>query len=293
MGAGAGAVIVLAGAPVRAQSLRLDPYERAEGAPSRTRPQRSATSENRDGVAAPTEIAPAENAPAANAPASSHKTWKELAQAHNEEIARGAKKLSGDEKSRESHAHNTSLSPMTAVSALAVVICLILILARVFRRHAPLFGQALPAEALEVLGRRFLDQRQSIVLLRIGSRILVVGSSAAGLQGIGEVTDPIEVDLIAGTCRGKNGQPLGSSFLGLLTGHTAPQPKQRPRNAPERREPERRAEPPLVESAYLETPSPPRSVDPARSLDSDEQLVRRLRAGSTPATAGRPEVFRD
>ncbi len=112
---------------------------------------------------------------------------------------------------KKSHeTHSATLSPWTAVSALAVVVCLILVLARVFRRHAPMFGHALPSEVLEVLGRRFLDQRQSIFLLRIGSRILVVGSSAAGLQGLGELSDPVEVDLIAGLCRGnKSAHGLG------------------------------------------------------------------------------------
>jgi flagellar biogenesis protein FliO len=203
---------------------------------------------------------------------SHHKTWKELARAHNEE------------KARETASPSPSLSPWTAVCALAVVVCLILILARIFRRHAPLFSQALPTEALEVLGRRFLDQRQSIVLLRVGSRILVVGSSATGLQGIGELSDPIEVDLIAGMCRGsKNGQGVGTSFLNLLKGQTAPQTKPRARHESPRRTEARQPDAPIAD----ERPS-------ARLADPQHELMRRLRAGSTAGVSrsDEGEVFR-
>jgi flagellar biogenesis protein FliO len=219
--------------------------------------------------------------------AAHHKTWKELAREHNQEkvheaASPGTTPSSGDEKSRDSRGRGASLSPWTAVGALAVVISLILILARIFRRHTPLFGQSVPNEALEILGRRFLDQRQSIVLLRVGSRILVVGSSPSGLQGIGEVSDPIEVDLIAGLCRGnRSGSGLSSTFLGLLKGQASPM-----KAAP--RPPQRRAE---ARAADAELPE---GTAPSRPLDPDHELVRRLRAESNPAQlhARSAEVFR-
>ncbi|HET6325528.1 MAG TPA: flagellar biosynthetic protein FliO [Planctomycetaceae bacterium] len=217
------------------------------------------TRETEGGVAAPTE--PTRGA--------HHKTWKELARAHNEE------------KTREPA--GPSLSPWTAVMALAVVVCLILVLARIFRRHAPMFSQSLPTEALEVLGRRFLDQRQSVVLLRIGSRILVVGSSAAGLQGIGELSDPIEVDLIAGMCRGtKQNRGIGTSFLSLLKGQTT-QTNTRPRNESPRRPEPRSPEPQM-----------PGEEPSTRMEDPQHELMRRLRAASSPGTthAGSGEVYR-
>jgi flagellar biogenesis protein FliO len=94
-----------------------------------------------------------------------------------------------------------TFSPWSAAGALAVVVGLILVLARLFRRHAPMFQQSLPQEAVEILGRRFVDPRQTILLVRIGSRILVVGSSANGLNSLGEIEDPVEVDVLAGMCR--------------------------------------------------------------------------------------------
>lgn len=92
-----------------------------------------------------------------------------------------------------------------------------------------MFQQGLPPEALEILGRRFIDQRQAILLVRIGSRILVVGSSPSGLQPLGEVNDPVEVDLVAGLCRRNENRGIGNSFMQLLSGQFASQPKERTR----------------------------------------------------------------
>ena len=227
--------------------------------------------------------------------ASPKKSWKDIARKHNAE------------KSPESHA--TTLSPWTAVSALAVVVGLILILSRIFRRHTPLLGQGLPSEALEVLGRRFLDQRQSIVLVRIGSRILVVGSSTAGMQGLGELNDPVEVDLIAGLCRGnKATQGLGASFLSMLSGQTrgpskAPnRPKSSGRTqapnrgpAPNRTPPSNRTQ--SADRAYVEPSDAEAHIESSdsRLSDPEQELVRRLRGvPSTGAShAGLSENFRD
>jgi flagellar biogenesis protein FliO len=272
-------IVVIAGR-VDAQSHPDDPYPVAGHANSRTMAPRLTSSEGRETIAVPTE--PARSA--------SHKAWKDLARAHNEGKSRetqttGPTHLAGEDKLRETHSRGASLSPITAVGALVVVIGLILILARIFRRHAPLFSQALPTEALEILGRRFLDQRQSIVLLRIGSRILVVGSSAAGLQGIGEVSDPVEVDLIAGMCRGtRNSQKLSTSFLSLLKGQSVSHTTARQRN-----EPPRRPEPRVSQSLTAN------ELTSEQVSDLDQQLARRLRGGSTsgaPHSRG-AEVFRE
>jgi flagellar biogenesis protein FliO len=251
--------IVIATGRADAQSQSSDPFQ-AENTKSRSIARHVASPAGGETVSAPADTAAVTR----------HKTWKELARTHNED------------KSRETHA--ATLSPWTAVSALAVVVGLILVLARIFRRHAPRFSQALPAEALEVLGRRFLDQKQSIVLLRIGSRILVVGSSTAGLQGLGELTDAVEVDFIAGVCRGtRNGPGLGSSFLSLLKGQTGP-----PSKSQRRAQPPRRVEPAMPDSSLDD------ELSSARLSDAQHELVRRLRGASAAAVPlGGSEVFRD
>ncbi|HXY33409.1 MAG TPA: flagellar biosynthetic protein FliO [Planctomycetaceae bacterium] len=275
--------IVAAAGQAVAQSQAEEPYPAASSANSRAALRRAQLPDSRDAAVPASDSTDATHA-------GHHKSWKELAREHNEEKSRGvpssgATPSPNEQKSHETHGRGTSLSPLTAASALAVVICLILILARLFRRHAPIFSQALPTEALEVLGRRFLDQRQSIILLRLGSRILVVGSSASGLQGLGEVNDPIEVDLIAGICRAnKRGPGLGSPFLNLLKGQASPQTKPRHQSDPARRSQPRAPAPSIAD----EPPS-------ARLADPEQELLRRLRgtpAGGAPHS-GVAEVFRD
>lgn len=89
----------------------------------------------------------------------------------------------------------------TSFASLAVLILLMLGGARLWKRHGPRMGSVIPGEAVEVLGRRPVDARHSIVLVRLGSRILVLSAGAGGLQTLTELSDPVEVDFLAGQCR--------------------------------------------------------------------------------------------
>lgn len=109
----------------------------------------------------------------------------------------------------------------TTVAALVVVVLAILGGARLWKKHAPRVAQGLPPDALEFLGKRHIDPRQVVYLVRLGSRILVLGSSPAGLNTLAEVTDPIEVDLLAGLCRRRDGiSAAQSAFRPLLQRQT-------------------------------------------------------------------------
>jgi len=109
-------------------------------------------------------------------------------------------------------------SPWATLGGLAIVIVMIVVTARVWKRHGPRGHAPLPPEALELLGRKAIDQRQAIHLVRLGGRILVLGSSPAGLNTLAEFTDPVEVDLLAGLCR-RQSDDLGvaQSFRALFT----------------------------------------------------------------------------
>jgi flagellar biogenesis protein FliO len=165
---------------------------------------------------------------------------------------------------------------------LAVVVGLILVLARLFRRHAPLFQQSLPQEALEILGRRFVDPRQTILLVRIGARILVLGSSANGLNPLGQIDDPVEVDVLAGLCRrGPQSGALGTSFLKLLKGQSG----MRANPQTDRSSPSARQMPAL--RPYAEPPSTSQSLEMSQDglSQPEHDLVRRLRGTSAPVRA--------
>jgi len=107
---------------------------------------------------------------------------------------------------------------ITTSLGLAIVIGLILSCAYVFRKHIPLATKILPPDIVEVLGRRFIDQRNCVQLIRCGNRILIVAHSPThGLQTLAEITDPIEVDSLAGRCRQSESLSTSRRFEELVS----------------------------------------------------------------------------
>lgn len=108
---------------------------------------------------------------------------------------------------------------MTTLLGLAIVIGLILSFAYAFRKHIPLATKVLPADIVEVLGRRYIDQRNCVQLIRCGNRILIVAHSPThGLQTLGEINDPVEVDTLAGRCKQSDTASTTSRFEELVAG---------------------------------------------------------------------------
>ncbi len=108
---------------------------------------------------------------------------------------------------------------LTPILALAGVISVIFVLSRVVKKQVPFAAQKLDAEVLDILGRKVVDQRHSIVFVKAGQRILILGSSLDGLNTLAEITDPVEVDQIRGLCKTAAPQSdMTSSFKMLLSG---------------------------------------------------------------------------
>lgn len=125
-------------------------------------------------------------------------------------------KQSGQSNLKNSAAR-TAPSIWGTLGALLVVISIILVSAKLFKKHSPLASANLPREVMEVLGKKPLDARQTIHFVRCGSRILILGSSPAGLEMLSEVLDPVEVDLITGMCRERaQAGRSNSAFLNLF-----------------------------------------------------------------------------
>jgi flagellar biogenesis protein FliO len=125
----------------------------------------------------------------------------------------------------------------TTIVALAMIVIAILTAGKLWKKHGPFVAQGLPSEALEFLGKRHLDPRQTIYLMRLGARILVLGSSPAGLNTLAEVTDPIEVDRLAGLCRRREADAASrGTFQAVFQKQTAASdsaPRRRPAPQPE------------------------------------------------------------
>jgi flagellar biogenesis protein FliO len=86
-------------------------------------------------------------------------------------------------------------------SSLAVVLGLFFVVAWVMRRAAPGGSAPLPKEAVEVLGRAPLSNREQMHLVRCGSKLLLVAVGPTGVETMTEITDPDEVNRLAGLCR--------------------------------------------------------------------------------------------
>lgn len=128
-----------------------------------------------------------------------------------------ARQKQGNQGQASNGAARGAPSVWGTLGALLVVISIILVAAKLFKKHSPLVSANLPLEVMEVLGKRPLDARQTIHFVRCGSRILILGSSPAGLEMLSEVLDPVEVDLISGMCRerAQSGRS-NSSFMNLF-----------------------------------------------------------------------------
>jgi flagellar biogenesis protein FliO len=80
----------------------------------------------------------------------------------------------------------------------------------------------LPTEALELLGKRTIEPRVSIQMVRCGGKILVLGVSPEGIRTLSEISDPVEVDLLAGACRRRESEGSAAASFGKLLQRTQP-----------------------------------------------------------------------
>ncbi|HOX05736.1 MAG TPA: flagellar biosynthetic protein FliO [Planctomycetota bacterium] len=80
------------------------------------------------------------------------------------------------------------------------LICGAVALARKVMPRTAAWGQS---QTAEVVGRTYLEAKRCVYLVKVGSRVLVVGSAENGLSPLGEITDKSEVDYLACLARGR------------------------------------------------------------------------------------------
>lgn len=87
------------------------------------------------------------------------------------------------------------------LGSLLLVLGIIVAAGYVYSRHGTRLPGVLPPDVVQVLGKRYLDSRNSLQLIRCGSKILVVANSTQhGLTTLGEITDPLEVEQLTNQC---------------------------------------------------------------------------------------------
>lgn len=96
-------------------------------------------------------------------------------------------------------------SPSSGLGTMFASLCLVLglffLAIWMLKKAAPKGARMLPAEVVEVLGRVPLGAKQNAHLLRVGNKMVLVSVSAGGAETLTEVTDPMEVDRLAGLCQ--------------------------------------------------------------------------------------------
>ena len=111
---------------------------------------------------------------------------------------------------------------ITTMASLAVVVGLFFLVMWLVRRHLPRGMGPLPGDVLEVLGRAAVGQKQSVTLLRLGDRLLLVAISAGGIETLSEITDPDEVTRLLGICRQAQPQSATTAFRQVLQQMSGP-----------------------------------------------------------------------
>jgi len=114
---------------------------------------------------------------------------------------RGDKPPSNAEQRGRARPMSAASSLFTGLASLAVVLGLFFAVAWAMRRGMPAGTAALPRQAVEVLGRTTLAGRQYAHLVRCGNKILLVYLAPGVAKTLTEITDPAEVDRLAGICR--------------------------------------------------------------------------------------------
>lgn len=91
----------------------------------------------------------------------------------------------------------SSITTMASLCLIAGCVCAVLWFAR---RNAPAPRGRLPNEVFELLGKAQLSPRLEVHLLRIGGKVVLVGSTASAANTLVEISDAEEAERIAAAC---------------------------------------------------------------------------------------------
>lgn len=105
---------------------------------------------------------------------------------------------------------------LTVISSLAIVLAVFFAFVWLSRSAAPKGMAPLSKEVVESLGRAPLLGRQQMQLIRIGNKLILLSVTATGADTLTEITDPVEVDRLAGLCRQSQAGSISDTFRHVL-----------------------------------------------------------------------------
>ncbi|NLF30706.1 MAG: flagellar biosynthetic protein FliO [Planctomycetes bacterium] len=156
--------------------------------------------------AAPAEAAPdPQPTPPASAPARPDTESRAVQRSAKEEQAVG-----------RTGAANDAGTLWQTLAALALVVVLIFLARRLLGRFAGgRMGNRAPG-VVEVLSRTPVGSRQSVMLLRVGPRVLIVGAGGETMTTLAEIDDPQQVSQLLGAVEQARAGSLTNAFAGVL-----------------------------------------------------------------------------
>jgi flagellar biogenesis protein FliO len=104
----------------------------------------------------------------------------------------------------------------TALGSLGIVLAGFFLFVWVSRRTSPKGLAPLPAEVVESLGRAPLAGRQQMQLIRVGKKLILLTVTPGEARTLTEITDPAEVDRLAGLCQQRQPGSITTTFRHVL-----------------------------------------------------------------------------
>jgi flagellar biogenesis protein FliO len=101
---------------------------------------------------------------------------------------------------------------LSMLGSLAIVLGLFFGLIWLMRRGMPKGTRLVSSEVVEVLGRASLGGRQQMHVVRFGNKLLLVSLSPGGAETLSEITEPAEVDRLAGICQQSHSNSATNAF---------------------------------------------------------------------------------
>ncbi len=121
------------------------------------------------------------------------------------------------EKSSQVESRGGTVQMLVSVgSSFLLVIGLFLGLAWCYRKTMNTSIGGVPKSVVSVLGRTQLAPRQQLMLVRFGSKLVLVSVIQGEARTISEITDPLEVDQLAGLCESYQPHSVTQSFRQIL-----------------------------------------------------------------------------
>ena len=143
------------------------------------------------------------------------------ARSRTREASRGLALPSRSNRSESELSNGKTVSVSTGLwnttISLGLIVGTLILAGRWIKRKGFGGAQSLPVEAFEILGRRVLEPKVSVHLVKCGTRVLLLGVGADGVRTLSEIDDPAEVQQLTALCQPSLKNEVTSTTSGLTT----------------------------------------------------------------------------